>query len=410
MNFGPQELDFTFLFGKYEGYKIKEVFCGAELPSPDFIKLFINNKINSIGTLEIWDNYEMKGQPMKIEIQNFKLLPNNQIMIDHSSSATSSDFLTYLNHFFGSSEEYPHKNLYDSSNTLILEHNKNLLDKLKKKYDQECELLDLVAKQKLIIDKYDLQANKIKNNYEELATFIRSGIWPINLSGDNLNSGEIRTIGEEIRISLTPNNFDNYKTEIAEYVKGEIIKSYNPSYRSRIRPILLRFKFRWKDSTLVNPTLYKSKEIASRDYKSFRQFPWDEYDIMRINLFANPGYIFWAIKTVESFILFPNALDELEALSAIIFNGITLTHVKSNIYKYEINYQLKAITVLDEIKTINKNKYEKYIEEEESEDYEYEKDYRDDFNPREGGGSCDLCGGSGSCLLSDPQGCPRSSF
>lgn len=402
-----KNLDDSMGFGKYNNYSILELYKGC-IPTSTFIEYFFKVKLGEIESMEFFENYPNNGKGDKIKVVNFLLHPNNQIEINLNSFTNNKKSATFLNYGLMSSDEFPDKGLFGSANDLIIEYNQNLRKQLNKRYDELDDSIYLANRESKKVIEYEKQIKSISSNLDLIDSFISTGIWPINITSVNeLLPQELFILSNEIGIKIGEDNFDLYIDIIHEYLRKEILKSYDFNYISPVKRILQYYKSEWKSEVLKKPILLKEKMVEFCDrYPKYMEMQ-NEYKLNKLRLFANPGYIFWAIEKVEDFVIDPKIISELEFSGSNLFYGIELTHFKKNLYKYKIKYSNRNIPFSPQIKEKNLTKYNLYISEEEYLNDDYE-DFRE--SSHYGGSCCDLCGGSGECLLSDPQGCPRSSF
>lgn len=112
-------------YGKYRYYYSEDVFIGCENPTQEFIEFYFKSCFDKLSFYEFSQGIDNKAQ-YSLHVTSFKLLPNNQIVIELNSSEIkqSSSYVSDLNIALMKSESFPDKNIFGSVNELILEENK----------------------------------------------------------------------------------------------------------------------------------------------------------------------------------------------------------------------------------------------------------------------------------------------
>ena len=66
-------------FGKYEGFTIREIYCGQKIISSKLINEFLSDKLNNLSFTIQADNI---SKDVKVEIKKFKILTNNELFYE----------------------------------------------------------------------------------------------------------------------------------------------------------------------------------------------------------------------------------------------------------------------------------------------------------------------------------------
>lgn len=100
----------------------------------------------------------------------------------------------------------------------------------------------------------------------------------------------------------------------------------------------------------------------------------DAHFILR---FGKPKYICWLINNVEFFSMSPENLDALEQLDVFEFYGLYLKKVEENVYSINQSFLKLKRKFSDQIKILNKSKWDAFIE---SQEQMSESAYCNDWN------------------------------
>ena len=399
-------------FGKYDGHTIKDILFGWDSPTEEFIKFYFTQCISEVNDLEIYFNWEPGSQPSKLKIHEFKFLINNEIIIEvqtYPRGMPSNQLLFNLNMLFSRNEEYPTKVVLGSVNDMIMKANIEINEFNYKIHSKGYESERIIRQQNEAISFYEKQIEYSSESLEVFKQYLESGISQKFLESYFLRNNMLKQfvlpyLAKALNVSKSEIN----EAEFTQFIIEEIYKSYNPQYVSIIQRQIKLFKRRFYERYIPQLRLYNLQEINKTQWKYYKESTKPYF-----KLFADPNYIFWCVKNVEYFFFKEDLLSAMNGMIANVFKGITLHQIGENKYSYRIEIEQRKIFITPDIIEANASKLEKYYNSEEykEETSDSEGDggfYWDNYNS--GQGSCSICGGYGECLLSDSQGCPRSSF
>jgi len=142
MSYDP--LDRKMEFGKYKDWSIKEIYTGWDNPSEQFIHHYIFDRLSRAKSYEFPNIFEDHRHPLRLNIYNFKILPNQCIVfkVDYRQQCMSDilgkSWIFYLNIILRSYDNFPERVYFGTPNDLILKQG----DKYKNPYavfaDPEC--------------------------------------------------------------------------------------------------------------------------------------------------------------------------------------------------------------------------------------------------------------------------------
>ncbi len=400
----------SFTFGQYIGYSLKEVFAGYDVPSNEFINLFFKSRFNEIKDMKFCSDTDF-SKAISLSVESFKILPNCKIQLSiHAPKATISDILTYLNYSLNSSEEFPHKSYYGSANEIILKTNNLAFEEKNETYANEKRAKWEAKVSKLLNIKHENEIRRISELFTEMLNYIYTGIFPTKILTTTILPSDVTKLCNILGINLEVEKFDNHRL-VNEFVNNEIIKSANKEYLSPIDSIIKSYRRKWV-SNLSPPKTHTANDLnlAKPNFFNF-PLPQQQLNCDYFKLFANPGYVFWAINNVKDFFIYPEVLTDLENVDCNYFYGIELKNPRNGVFEYVVKYETKKTEIPQNIKIINEANFQKYCtgnqthlwdetnhNESEPDDY----NFKDESYHFDSGSYCSACQQS-TCMCSDPD-------
>ncbi|MBK7441025.1 MAG: hypothetical protein IPI65_05725 [Bacteroidetes bacterium] len=151
----------------------------------------------------------------------------------------------------------------------------------------------------------------------------------------------------------------------------------------------------FKDTYKANNLILEESNIAKPNY-----------------LFAHPEYINWCIKTISHFALDEGQIKEFESRPINRITHLQFYIMKNGLIQYTFKFKNILNTIPSELKDLNNETILRIRNEDnvESQNAIIEEEEMENKSNFYFSNDCSLCGSSNGCMLSDPQGCPRSRF